>query len=150
MQPLVYLQAAFTRLLPSLGQPLYGWFAKSADLLGSPLQWASGSDSTPVRFIRNHLPSRLNPEDKPVRNGLVFAIPHLVKPVVKRLAFNLETSRVNAALGQTLVPRSQIPICPAENFDSRSLLAPQMSRLQAAREKHHTLLLIGGNVCLPA
>jgi hypothetical protein len=77
---------------------------------------------------------------------LSFTIPPIDKPAVKRLAFNLETSRVNPALGQTLVPPSQIPIRAAENIDSRALSAPQMSKLQGVLEKQRTLRLIGGNL----
>ena len=36
----------------------------------------------------------------------------------KTLAFNLETSRVNAAPRQTFVPLSRVPSCAAQNFDS--------------------------------
>jgi hypothetical protein len=53
-----------------------------------------------------------------LRNGLGFYAP-FDKPAVKRLAFNLETSRVNAALGrlefslpgfQSVVPRTLSPV----------------------------------------
>jgi len=49
-QPLACLPAAFTRLLPNSGQPLYGWLAKFHQSLGSPLQRASGSEFVPNPF----------------------------------------------------------------------------------------------------
>ena len=123
---LVCLPAAFTRLLPNSGQPLYGWLAKSVNLRPARFSGLEGPISTLIHFIWNHLPSWPKPEEKPVRNGLeVYHCP-IDKPAVKRLAFNLEASRVNAALGQSLLPPSQIPICAADNFDSRSFSAPQM------------------------
>ncbi|MCI0621207.1 MAG: hypothetical protein L0387_05985 [Acidobacteria bacterium] len=104
------LLAAFTRLLPNSGQPLYGWLAQSADLPAARFSGLQAASSTSIHFTWNHLRSWLKPEESPLETGLGFIIAPIDQPAVKRLAFNLETSRVNAALGQTLVPLSQIPI----------------------------------------
>jgi hypothetical protein len=115
---LVWLRAAFTRLLPSSGQPLYGWLAKSDNSQSSPLQRASGSEFNSNLFHLQSLPSWLEPEGKPVKTGLNPVIVPIDKPAVKRLAFNLDTSRVNAGPGQTFLqlptfqsalPRTLIP-----------------------------------------
>ena len=69
---ILWLPAAFTRLLPNSGPPLYGWLAKSADLRAARFSGLQGPNSTPIRFIWNHLPPWLKREEKPVRNGLEF------------------------------------------------------------------------------
>ena len=105
VQPLLWLRAAFTRLLPNSGQPLYGWLAEAANLLPARFSGLQDPNSTPIRFLGNRSPLWLKPEEKPVRKGLESYHWFIDGPAVKRLAFTLEISRVNAAFGKTSVPQ---------------------------------------------
>jgi hypothetical protein len=69
---------------------------------------------------------------------LSLIIAPIDKPAVKRLAFNLETSRVNAALGQILVsPYSNLPLpktfIPAPFRPRECKSDPERSELRLSR-----------------
>ena len=68
-----------------------------------------GPNLTQIGFLLNPLPWWLKPEDKPVGKGLDSqSLLASTQPAVKRLAFNLTTSRVNAAGGDwTFVKRQE-------------------------------------------